>query len=249
MPFRKRFPPRRFGRKRRPRRTFRRRVVRRRRTRRPVMSNRPISQLSSNIIGKPLFPKRIVVRMMYAEPQIGSINPGAAGVAASYVFRANSIYDPNFTGTGHQPMGFDQMMTMYQNFVVLGSKITCTFNNSDTTNHVIVGIYLSSNSTVISDLSNLIENGNCVFSNLSDSDTSNSVVTLTKMHSPKKWFGVRNIVDDDLFQGTSSADATNLSFYHCFAAANSASDPGSVGLSVRIEYIVMFKEPVNLSSS
>lgn len=43
----------------------------------------------------------------------------------SYVFRGNSLYDPNYTGVGAQPYGFDQLCpTFYQNYNVKSSKIT-----------------------------------------------------------------------------------------------------------------------------
>lgn len=35
-----------------------------------------------------------------------------------YAFRLNSLFDPNFTGTGHQPRGFDQMAALYANYCV-----------------------------------------------------------------------------------------------------------------------------------
>lgn len=44
------------------------------------------------------------------------------GVANSYIFRGNSVFDPDFTGIGSQPNGFDQWKTMYGRYRVLGSK-------------------------------------------------------------------------------------------------------------------------------
>lgn len=36
----------------------------------------------------------------------------------SYVFRLNSVFDPNLTGTGHQAYGFDQLSALYNRYRV-----------------------------------------------------------------------------------------------------------------------------------
>jgi len=38
--------------------------------------------------------------------------------ATEYAFRLGSLFDPNFTGVGHQPRGFDQMAAFYSKNVV-----------------------------------------------------------------------------------------------------------------------------------
>ena len=53
-----------------------------------------------------------------------SINPGAAGTPAAYVYRANGLYDPDLTGGGHQPRGYDQFTPMYNHWTVVGAKVT-----------------------------------------------------------------------------------------------------------------------------
>lgn len=49
------------------------------------------------------------------------------GALSRYEFIANGLYDPNFTGTGHQPYGFDQLIALYSYAVVHGckSRVTC----------------------------------------------------------------------------------------------------------------------------
>ena len=42
-------------------------------------------------------------------------------------FVANGAFDPNLTGVGHQPRGFDQFMAGYETFTVTGSKISVNF--------------------------------------------------------------------------------------------------------------------------
>lgn len=43
---------------------------------------------------------------------------------SEYVFRGNSIFDPDFSGSGNQPYGFDQWTDIYSNYLVYGSKFT-----------------------------------------------------------------------------------------------------------------------------
>lgn len=55
-----------------------------------------------------------------------------SGVGDSYIlnnFRGNSLYDPDQTGVGDQPTGFDQWMNFYDHYDVQGSKIKLTIDN------------------------------------------------------------------------------------------------------------------------
>lgn len=48
-----------------------------------------------------------------------------------YNFRGNSLFDPNVTGTGHQPMYFDQYAALYNRYRVMGSAVKIdVINNS-----------------------------------------------------------------------------------------------------------------------
>jgi hypothetical protein len=46
------------------------------------------------------------------------------GLPNSYLFVGNSVFDPDFSGTGSQPLGFDQLAGLYSRYRVLGSTIT-----------------------------------------------------------------------------------------------------------------------------
>jgi hypothetical protein len=59
------------------------------------------------------------VTLKYCEVVTFSIT---AGSTSHQAFRANSIYDPNLTGTGHQPLGRDQLAEMYDHYEVLSSQ-------------------------------------------------------------------------------------------------------------------------------
>jgi len=47
----------------------------------------------------------------------------AAGNQATYVYRLNSVFDPDFTGVGGQPAGFDQLKALYGRYRVMACKV------------------------------------------------------------------------------------------------------------------------------
>lgn len=61
------------------------------------------------------FPTRLITRNKYTE--IIDI-PTAAASAATYLFNLNSTFDPNRTGTGHQPTGRDVLVQIYNRYRV-----------------------------------------------------------------------------------------------------------------------------------
>ncbi len=85
-------------------------------------------------------PDQRVCRLRYCEfVKLDATALGSA-VAVQHTFNANSVYDPNQTTTGHQPMGYDEMASQYNHYVVLGSKITVHFDN-DVDNVQLAGQY------------------------------------------------------------------------------------------------------------
>ena len=48
-----------------------------------------------------------------------AIVTGVLGTATN-IFNLNSLYDPDRTGVGHQPRGFDQIKTLYNRYRVYG---------------------------------------------------------------------------------------------------------------------------------
>lgn len=66
------------------------------------------------------------VKLSYADNFRHDVNYGNP---ARQVFRTNSIFDPDFTGTGHQPMFRDLWASMYDHYTVLACDIELHFYN------------------------------------------------------------------------------------------------------------------------
>ncbi len=76
---------------------------------------------------KPLFPQKLKCQMKYTE-FIGY----SATSNWTYYLRANSLFDPNASGTGYQPMWFDNMKAIYNSYCVTASRIQVEVSNLST---------------------------------------------------------------------------------------------------------------------
>lgn len=93
-----------------PRKYYRRRPSRRpRNVRRKRYGKRSITMVPRGL--NPIAP-RYIGKMKYSE----TITTGLIG---DYQFRLNSLFDPNLSGTGHQPYGFDTLSTLYNRYRVI----------------------------------------------------------------------------------------------------------------------------------
>lgn len=81
------------------------------------------------------FPRTKVVYLRYVENF--TLNAGSAPSSVAYVFRSNGLYDPNYTGTGHQPMYFDNYSAIYSTWQVMKSTIRFVLCDNHITNTTI----------------------------------------------------------------------------------------------------------------
>lgn len=93
-------------------------------------------------------PDRMLLKLPYYEALKQTGNP-----AAYYDWNLNSIYDPNRSGVGHQPLGYDQYKLLYNRYRVYG--VTARFsatNLADVPVRIgIIGDNLSSGAIYLSD--------------------------------------------------------------------------------------------------
>lgn len=73
-----------------------------------------------------------------------------------YTLRANSTYDPDETGTGHQPKGRDTMAAIYNSYAVLRCHYRVRFITNGAARKL-VGIVLTSSATLSSDFDTVSE--------------------------------------------------------------------------------------------
>lgn len=217
--------------------------------RRPYKKVKKAKRGYSLSIGMPL---RKLVKMRYCDKV--SVDAAASGDVAHYYFRSNSIFDPDYTGTGHQPFGHDQWALLYNHYVVLGAKITVKFTN--TANGVgdalIVGIMNRSHyDTSTTNLTQITEQNKVRYRTMTP--WTGSSRSMTCKFSTKKFFNVVNVKDNLARLGaTFGANPTELAYFDIFCGSADASNldnPAAVNLFVIVDYIVALSEPKNLAQS
>lgn len=185
-------------------------------------------------------PLRFFTKLRY-NGQI-QLNPGAAGAADAVAIHGNSCYDPIVAAGGHQPRGFDELMAMYDHFVVIGSKITVTFQPQNTTTNTYGGIAIRDTGTTIAIFNDYMEGGSVRSSPLSLQGA--RPTRLIAATSPRKFLGRSRVLADPELKGSASGNPTEGFYYHIFAAASDASsDPGLIDVVFTIDYSVVLIEP------
>lgn len=176
------------------------------------------------------------------------LNPTVGGIPDTYVFSLNGLYDPNITGIGHQPLGFDELMAMYNHYTVVSSRAKVQFNNTDAANACTAILQIKDTATTSTDMSTVIENGRCVYCVLGPESGGSAVKSLSINCSMKQFFG-KTIVTEHDYRGSISANPNEQVYLHITAAPRTTSDQDAVFVTVQIDYLALLHEPKLLSAS
>lgn len=191
------------------------------------------------------FPKRLVMTHKYCEQF--SLSTAAGGAVAVYSWNCNSLYDPNSSGVGHQPMYFDQVAALYDHYVVVGSMAIFRLQKTDslTGAPTTVGVYINDDSTAVTPLTSILEQSQGKHRVLT---VANPNVRIVKKWSAKKAFGGSILANTEL-QGTPSANPTEVQCFTLFVDSSIGAQVTTVQVDVEIRYIAVWKELKDITGS
>lgn len=206
--------------------------------RRPKRLRRPRMPLATS--NKP-FPLIRFAKLRYYEEIL--INPTSGSVSA-VGYRANGMYDPLHSTGGHQPMGFDQLMLLYDHFEVYGSKITASFLPNGDQYHC--GVYIDDDPTAPGGITQIMEQRGTNTKFMATTATRPTVAV--KRYSQIKTYG-KPARGSDSQKGSASADPTESTIFQVWAAGVGGADPGAVIVLIEVEYFAKFSELRTLAQS
>jgi hypothetical protein len=196
------------------------------------------------------FATKMLVKLKYV--QNFSLDPGVGGIAV-HKFRANGLYDPDFTGTGHQPSNFDRLALIYDRYTVLGAKITVYpvwTSNTNLTPPMTVVLHISQagddleTAHASGGVSNVLEQPRLsrTIGNVGAFNATNTP-RLKKLYSSSKFFGVK-VTPVEPYSANVTSDPGEAAYIE--VAGMSPDDivnPAAQTFRIEIESISLFTEP------
>lgn len=212
--------------------------------------NRQIKRRLSFVnLGKSIVPLSTRATTTYCDNDFSFTS--TAGAYARHTFAINGLYDTDFSGGGHNPIGWSQIMALYDHYQVLNAKMTITITHCS--QRAVVGLITSDTTgppSALNSLSTFQENPGSYYKFLIRTDDNRPYVTLTKTVNMAKFFGLKKTqyVGEDKYQGNSSTNPNDLVCFHIQAwGLNGATS--TIRYSIRIEFDSLYTEPKALTAS
>lgn len=171
-----------------------------------------------------------------------ALNPGPGGVPGFYAFRANSIYDPDASGVGHQPRGYDQLAALYKYVRVDEVQIELWSDCPNDGNPKILSITCESKQdTALSTPSRqkMMETANASFKSVSNTEDTHFTSLRAK---PWKIGGIKQ--SEDVYRHNKTSNPTEVLYLNVRGMPiDSSVDSANINCVARITYHCTFTDP------
>lgn len=186
--------------------------------------------------------QQVTLRYGAQIPLLGAV----AGAAKSHVFSCNGLYDPDITGIGHQPRGFDQLMKLYDHYVVKKATIEVWVKNGG--NAAMIGVQVKDDATTSADFKDMIEDEYSIIkgSNAAAGDVGGDVAYVRFSVDVAKFLGGADI---GTLKGSASANPGEMCDFHVVAFPIDPVDTVNLDCVVKITYQADLMEPKQPVSS
>jgi len=177
---------------------------------------------------------------------------GGASSTNSYKWRGNSVYDPDLTGTGTQPMGYDQYSTLYDYVAVMGSQIKIRLlSGSDQVQQFCV---YPQDSTVVTPVTSALREipyGKTGTNGPYTSSSGNKWLTLKNYMSTAKLYCVDKsfVRSDSVYAHSTATNPTNSWYWILTVDTPAVPSNNNYYFDVQITYYCLFKRRTQLGES
>lgn len=157
------------------------------------------------------FPKAMQIRHRFV------YTGTTAGTPVSvFQFTVNGLAQPTSLSPAHQPMYFDQMAALYNNYTVMNSKITIQWDQA--TGPDLFGVYIEDDLTISPLTATACAEQSTANYRYVGTGVTNSPQTLVKWWNAKQNYG-GDIRDNDDLSGSGTANPAQIQYFTLFAGA------------------------------
>lgn len=168
-------------------------------------------------------------------------------------FRMNSIYDPDYTGLGHQPFGYDQLELQYGRYNVIASRIRFRAQNNRES-YCTLFWEVSPDVARTYTIDTLTESphieGHVRLYGGSSTGIANAGATATrtsKWYFPYKYYGLER--NDDSLHSAFGNNPSKQLYLRFITAMDDGASLNNLFLETYIDYVVELSEPLNVAAS
>lgn len=175
----------------------------------------------------------------------------AVGIGGN-VFRGNGAFDPDFSGIGSQPMGFDQYGALFRRYRVIGSKVKVMAASRDGAETI--GMYvvpLTTSAPASTSIKGYIEQQYCKTNYMGRADGSSKAMLTHQMSTSKiRGVAMTAIRNDSEYSGPIGGNP-NLQWYWSVGFYDLSGNLGTVTVDYQVEitYMVEFFDRDALTTS
>lgn len=199
---------------------------------------KPVGGTVAKINSRTSLGSRQYCEFVYFEPFFNITS--TLGVVNTHRFTLSGLFDPNLTGSGHQPTNFDQLMLMFERYCVyeVDYKIIYRANAGSSNSGQICGVMVTDQSAVPLDVETYIENGMSQWSvvdqvlGASNTRTFTGKVDLAKCHGISR----DQLLGDDIYKGTANVNPAEVIILNCFMQTHGDSSTTSGKFSVELRF-------------
>lgn len=189
-------------------------------------------------------PSRFITRHKYAE----AITTNSLGLN-TYRWNLNSLFDPNRTGLGHQPYGYDQIGILYNRYRVISAKYVLSVI-SDTANIAFAVLPSNEAAPPITNVSEARENPRAKYMTQNPGGTLKVLkgnVYLPSLTGRTK----TQYMSADSYQAQTGSSPSEIMVLNCFAQGlnDDAAFVTNPTFNILIEYTVEWFDPINQDQS
>lgn len=183
------------------------------------------------------FSDQTSARLTYVQNLV--LSPGLS--FTTYAFRGNSLYDPDYTAGGHQPLYFDQYSEIYNKYRVMGCSIRVDTNNASTASALYFIAFPSTETGSLLSISAALEQGRAKAPKIIPLGQTMSSARLKSYCSTRKALGQTKtqVMDDDNAAGI-GANPLQIWYWNLFWESTDGSSAVITHAIVKLTYYVQF---------